>query len=56
MRTTQSTTPFYKSCCGSLTILPDLRAQVLNEGLYVARIHEGVFQLDTPADFQPKVW
>ncbi len=33
-----------------------LRERILNEGLYVARIHDGIFELDTPADFQPKAW
>lgn len=30
-----------------------LREQVLREGLYVARIHDDVFELDTPDNFQP---
>ena len=34
----------------------DLRQKVLNEGLYVARIHDEVFELETPADFQPILW
>jgi len=33
-----------------------LKQQVLQEGLYVARIHDEVFELDTPADFVPKLW
>jgi ribosomal protein L9 len=34
----------------------DLKEQVLNEGLYVARIHDEVFELETPQDFQPREW
>lgn len=34
----------------------ELREKVLNEGLYVARIHDEVFELKTPADFQPRLW
>jgi hypothetical protein len=30
-----------------------LRDQVLREGIYVARIHDDVFELDTPDNFQP---
>jgi hypothetical protein len=30
-----------------------LRARALREGLYVARIHDEVFEIDVPADFQP---
>ena len=33
-----------------------LRQKVLQEGLYVARIQDEVFELETPADFQPKLW
>ena len=33
-----------------------MRERVLREGLYVARIHDNVFELDTPTDFQPKGW
>ncbi|MFM7190293.1 MAG: DUF3782 domain-containing protein [Microcystaceae cyanobacterium] len=34
----------------------DLRTKILQAGLYVARIHDQVFELDTPADFQPQSW
>jgi hypothetical protein len=35
----------------------DLKQQALREGLYVARIHDEVFELaETPADFQPRHW
>ncbi|MBB1127012.1 DUF3782 domain-containing protein [Thiospirillum jenense] len=40
----------------AVDLLPTLRERILNEGLYVARIHDGIFELDTPADFQPKAW
>ncbi|CAK0768389.1 hypothetical protein CCP3SC1_530001 [Gammaproteobacteria bacterium] len=33
-----------------------LRARALREGLYVARIHDHVFEMDTPEDFQPKAY
>ena len=32
----------------------NLRQKVLQEGLYVARIHDEVFELDIPENFQPK--
>jgi hypothetical protein len=31
----------------------ELRGRALREGFYVARIHDQVFELDVPADFQP---
>ncbi|MFN9176006.1 MAG: DUF3782 domain-containing protein [Synechocystis sp.] len=31
-----------------------LREKILQAGFYVARIHDSVFELDTPADFQPQ--
>jgi len=34
----------------------DVRKKALQEGLYVARIHNDVFKLDTPKDFEPKAW
>ena len=34
----------------------ELKTKVLAAGLYVARIHDEVFELETPADFQPKLW
>ncbi len=33
-----------------------VKAEVLHAGLYVARIRDEVFELDTPATFQPKNW
>ncbi|MFN9174485.1 MAG: DUF3782 domain-containing protein [Synechocystis sp.] len=33
-----------------------VREEVLKAGLYAARIHDEIFELDTPATFQPKVW
>jgi RecB family endonuclease NucS len=33
-----------------------LREQALREGLYVARIHDEVFELDIPDNFQPVVF
>ena len=32
---------------------PELRQKTLQEGFYVARIHDQVFELDTPENFQP---
>ena len=34
----------------------DLREKVLQEGFYVARIHDQVFEMDTPEYFQPREW
>ena len=33
-----------------------LRERALREGLYVARIHDSVFEMDTPDDFKPKAF
>jgi hypothetical protein len=33
---------------------PELRQKTLEEGFYVARIHDQVFELDTPENFQPQ--
>jgi hypothetical protein len=33
-----------------------LRDQAMQEGLYVARIHDEVFKLDTPENFQPRAF
>jgi len=33
---------------------PELRQKTLQEGFYVARIHDQVFELDTPKNFQPQ--
>ena len=40
----------------AVDISADLRERALKEGLYVARIHDSVFEMDTPDDFQPKAW
>jgi hypothetical protein len=31
-----------------------LKEKILRHGLYLARIHDDVFELETPADFQPR--
>lgn len=37
--------------------IPDnLRAEVLKKGLYLARIHDGAFELLTPKDFKPRAF
>jgi len=37
--------------------IPDnLRAEVLNKGLYLARIHDGTFELLTPRGFKPEAY
>jgi hypothetical protein len=33
---------------------PELREKTLQEGFYVARIHDQIFELDTPENFQPQ--
>ncbi len=33
-----------------------LKEKALTEGLYVARISDDTFEMDTPKDFQPKTW
>ena len=33
---------------------PELRKKTLQEGFYVARIHDQVFELDTPENFHPQ--
>jgi DNA-binding transcriptional MerR regulator len=35
---------------------PALKAQAIGEGLYVARIHDDVFDLEVEQDFQPKAF
>jgi hypothetical protein len=34
----------------------DWSEELREKVLYVARIHDEVFELETPSDFQPKVW
>lgn len=40
----------------AVDISPALRERALREGLYVARIHDNVFEMDTPDDFQARAW
>ena len=40
----------------AVDISPLLRERALREGLYVARIHDSVFEMDTPDDFKPKAY
>ena len=40
----------------AVDISGEMRRRALQEGLYVARIHEEVFEMDTPEDFQAKAW
>jgi len=35
---------------------PELREKILDEGFYVARIHDQVFELDIPDNFQPQTY
>ncbi len=37
----------------SVYMLPKLHKKTLQEGFYVARIHDQVFELDPPENFQP---
>jgi hypothetical protein len=38
----------------AVDMFPELREKTLEEGFYVARIHDQVFELDTPENFQPQ--
>ena len=38
----------------AVVMSPELRQKTLQEGFYVARIHDQVFELDTPENFQPQ--
>ena len=40
----------------AVDISPALRERALREGLYVARIHDSIFEMDTPDDFKPKAF
>jgi hypothetical protein len=40
----------------AVDLSPELRTKILQAGLYVARIHDQVFELDTPRVFQPRNW
>jgi len=37
-------------------VSPGLREKILQEGFYVARIHDQVFELDIPDNFQPQTY
>jgi hypothetical protein len=34
----------------------DMEAKALQEGFYLARIHDGQFELKVPEDFQPRAF
>ncbi|MFN5971592.1 MAG: DUF3782 domain-containing protein [Microcystis sp.] len=38
----------------AVDLYPELREKILQEGFYVARIHDQVFELDIPDNFQPR--
>src|SRR5215813_1233286 len=40
----------------AVDIPQNLRAEVLKEGLYLARIHDGAFELLTPKNFKPRAF
>jgi hypothetical protein len=40
----------------SVDLSSELREKILQEGLYVARIHDQVFELDIPDNFQPQTY
>jgi hypothetical protein len=40
----------------AVDLSPGLREKILQEGLYVARIHDQVFELDIPDNFQPRLY
>lgn len=40
----------------AVDISQSLRERVLREGIYVARIHDQVFEMDSPAGFRPKAY
>ena len=40
----------------SVDLSPELREKILQEGFYVARIHDQVFELDIPDNFQPQTY
>ena len=40
----------------SVDLSPELREKILQEGFYVARIHDQVFELDIPDNFQPQIY
>lgn len=40
----------------AVDIAAALRARALDEGLYVARIHDNIFEMDTPDGFKPRAY
>ncbi|MGH8551116.1 MAG: DUF3782 domain-containing protein [Methylococcales bacterium] len=40
----------------AVDISPALRERALREGLFVARIHDNIFEMDTPDDFEPRAY
>lgn len=40
----------------AVDLSPAMREKILREGFYVARIHDNVFEMDTPDDFKPKAY
>ncbi|XGB38555.1 MAG: DUF3782 domain-containing protein [Cyanobacteria bacterium LVE1205-1] len=40
----------------AVDLSPELREKILQEGFYVARIHDQVFELDIPDTFQPQTY
>ncbi|EIC29292.1 MULTISPECIES: DUF3782 domain-containing protein [Methylomicrobium] len=40
----------------AVDMTPALRERALSEGLYVARIHDSVFEMDTPEKFEPQAY
>ena len=40
----------------AVDLYPELREKILQEGFYVARIHDQVFELDIPDNFQPRLY
>ena len=40
----------------SVDLSNELREKILQEGFYVARIHDQVFELDIPYNFQPQIY
>jgi hypothetical protein len=40
----------------AVDLSPNLREKILQEGLYVARIHDQVFELDSPENFRPQTF
>ncbi|MBU6187106.1 MAG: DUF3782 domain-containing protein [Cyanobacteria bacterium REEB444] len=40
----------------AVDLSPELREKILHEGFYVARIHDQVFELDIPDNFQPRTY